>query len=217
MALLVEGRKLLFAAETSEENNRWYLYLLCKNSELTYLRKLQVTKGIPAPGVLRFLRQPLITKLNLDNVPLPLDALVALSAPLRIHECVVHLSLRYAELDDLSLHTICESLKTNSAIEVLDLEGNQITADGMKKLAVVLEKNPKLKSINLRRNGIGDEGAKHLARVLQTGVHPGLTTLQLDYNQIGPVGAESLAQGLVKLPNFPVVALNGNQIGDRGT
>jgi Ran GTPase-activating protein (RanGAP) involved in mRNA processing and transport len=77
--------------------------------------------------------------------------------------------------------------------------------------------NPKLKSINLRRNVIGDEGAKHLARVLQTGVHPELTTLQLDYNQIGPAGAESLAQGLAKLPNFPVVALNGNQIGDRGT
>lgn len=47
MALLVEGRKFLFHADTSAENQRWYLLLVSKNAELQLKKKmkLQSTHG----------------------------------------------------------------------------------------------------------------------------------------------------------------------------
>merc|ERR1712137_533302 len=67
MALLVEGRKLFFCAETPSDNFRWYLYLVCKNAELTYLRKLKHTNQRADNLLLQFLEQPMVTHLRLEK------------------------------------------------------------------------------------------------------------------------------------------------------
>ena len=76
MALIVEGRKLMFHAETPEENEFWYLRLVAKQvvsricgslkvrhrimncpfqAELSYLRKVRMTDPNAEPHVVRVL------------------------------------------------------------------------------------------------------------------------------------------------------------------
>jgi len=175
MALLVQGRKLLIVGERDDENRYWYLVLVCKNAELSYKRKRRLERrvllslftahflsirlqNLPEDlALIDFLRNPLVRKLALDEEELPVDAVVALSVPIRfdfderylIHEtrtdiipirCHTELqmvSLRYAKLGSLELDVICDAIIQNKSIEVLHIEGNGIDVSGAKSLAKV--------------------------------------------------------------------------------
>ncbi len=75
-------------------------------------------------------------------------------------------------------------------------------------LASKLQHLPGLTSLNLLGNSIGPEGAKAIAASL-----PNLTSLNLWGNSIGPEGAKAIA---ASLPNLTSLDLSGNGIGDEG-
>jgi len=219
MALLVEGRKLLFYAETTEDNNRWYMYLVCKNAELSYLRKSKHTAQPVNNCLLIFLEQPMVSEVHLDNSGLSIDSIVALASTVRIHSTLTTLTLRYANLDDLAVSTLCEALKVNKSVETLDLEGNSISPDGAKAIGLMLNTNKSLKHLILKENQIGDRGLQHIASALQTGSHPALETLDLTHNGIESAGAEAFAQTIgtaSALPNLPELSFDDNNIGNTG-
>ena len=215
MALLVEGRKLLFCGETAEENRKWYLYLVCKNAELSYLRKLKHTNQLADNTLLSFLEQPRSREIKLDNNTLSIDSIVALTGPIRSHDMLTHISLRYANLNDLAISTLCEAIKVSNAIERLDLEGNQITSDGAKSIASVLSSISSLKILILKENKIGDEGTMHIANVLQQATSK-LEQLDLTHNNIHSRGAIALSTALVFTTVLPEVMLDDNRIGNEG-
>ena len=217
MALLVEGRKLLFCADAPEENLRWYLYLMCKNSELSYLRKLKHTNQRADNRLLHFLEQPMTRELRLSNNTLSIDSVVALTGPVRIHDTLSHLSLRYAKLNDLAISTLCEAAKFNKSIETLDLEGNNITADGARAISLVLDADTPLKTLILKENQIGDKGVEHLAVVLSSGSNAHLERLDLTNNRIEEKGARSYATALANVTKIVDVELDDNRIGNAGT
>jgi Leucine-rich repeat (LRR) protein len=219
MALLVEGRKLFFCAESPADNVRWYLYLVCKNSELTYLRKLKHTDQRSDNRLLLFMEQPMVSSLCLDNVTLSVDTVVSLSGPIRAHDSLRLLSLRYSKLNDLGLSTLTASLKSNTSIETLDLQGNNLTVDSAKSLASVLASNSTLKYLLLAENQIGDKGMVLLAEALAGGAGASLQRLDLTNNHIGAAGAEAFAEALekgAKTLTLSEVHLNDNRVGNRG-
>ena len=69
-------------------------------------------------------------------------------------------------------------LKLNQSLTSLDLWENEITAEGMKQLALGLKDNETLRKINLVENSLGDEGAEYLGQVLQVN-KVGLLSLSL--------------------------------------
>src|SRR5690606_41202016 len=53
---------------------------------------------------------------------------------------------------------ICEALKSNSTLSVLDLWGNNIGSEGCKYICEALKSNSTLSQLNLRGNKIGEIG-----------------------------------------------------------
>ena len=62
---------------------------------------------------------------------------------------------------------IGQMLKVNKGLTSLDLWENEISAEGMKQLAIGLKDNETLRKINLVENRLGDEGATYLGQLLQ--------------------------------------------------
>ena len=91
-----------------------------------------------------------------------LDGLV--STPLK--------SLRIGEnkLGDEGVSVLCESLKTNTTLEKLGIQGHyldQLGASGATIIAEMLKVNTSLTDLNLEGNEIGKEGAIAIAAALQ--------------------------------------------------
>ena len=67
------------------------------------------------------------------------------------------------------MSVLCESLKTNTTLEKLDIKGgyqDTLGASGAKIIAEMLKVNTPLKTLNLHGNEIGKEGAIAIAEAL---------------------------------------------------
>lgn len=85
----------------------------------------------------------------------------------------------------------CSAAPLNS----LCLRGNLLGDDGAAVLAAGLACGaPSLRHLNLRGNDIGSSGVGSIAKALSS--HCNLDSINLDYNQVGPLGAEHLAAAL---------------------
>lgn len=100
--------------------------------------------------------------------------------------------LRQRFLDDQAASQIATTLQSSLAHTLL-LSCNQIGAIGMKALAPALTSAP-LHTVEMNDNKLGDQGTKFLAGVLSS--IPTLTTLSLQYNDIGNFGVNALLEVL---------------------
>jgi hypothetical protein len=112
------------------------------------------------------------------------------------------LDLSRRKLQDSDIHALLQALAQNTCLTTLNVNGNQIGAEGAKALA----QNTRLTTLDVGGNQIGDEGAKTLAQNTR------LTTLTLWGNAIGAEGAKALAQNT----RLRTLTLWGNAIGDEG-
>jgi Ran GTPase-activating protein (RanGAP) involved in mRNA processing and transport len=62
------------------------------------------------------------------------------------------------EFTDLSVKLLCEALKSNKTVQLVNLCGNDITNEGAKTLAAFLRENTTLTHLDVSYNQIGDEG-----------------------------------------------------------
>jgi hypothetical protein len=164
MALLVEGRKFLFHADTSSENQRWYLFLVSKNAELSLKKKMKLqsmcrveselleralvlTDGVgccaliaidrtPDAGLMSFLSNPLCASLVV-NSDISLEGVSACSQVIKIHETLSEVVIRFANLGDLGCCTLCTALKYSISVTRVDLQGNNIRANGAQGMSQV--------------------------------------------------------------------------------
>ncbi len=100
--------------------------------------------------------------------------------------------LRQRFIGDQETSQIATALQSSLA-QTLLLSCNQIGANGMKALAPALASTP-LHTVEMNDNKLGDHGTKFLAGVLP--LIPTLTTLSLQYNDIGKLGVNALLEAL---------------------
>jgi hypothetical protein len=100
------------------------------------------------------------------------------------------------------------------AVTTLDLEDNNIGAEGAKAIAEALKVNMILTTLGLSANSIGDEGAKAIAEALK--VNAVLTDLALWINGIGDEGAIAIAEALKVNAVLTKLNLNYNSMGVAG-
>jgi len=93
------------------------------------------------------------------------------------------LDLSYNHITDGGVHSISQILLPNhySSLQILILNKNGISNDGIKSLAETLQTNQTLIELSLSDNEIGDEGVKQLANAL-TYYNRKLKALILSFN-----------------------------------
>ena len=93
------------------------------------------------------------------------------------------INLQGENVDAEGAKYVAEALKVNISLTEIDLNLNNIGAEGAKYVAEALKVNTSLTKIYLSSNNIGDEGAKYVAEALK--VNTSLTEIGLDDNDIG--------------------------------
>ncbi|XP_047334348.1 RAN GTPase-activating protein 2-like [Impatiens glandulifera] len=129
---------------------------------------------------------------------------------------ITEIYLSYLNLEDEGAIAISNAIKEYSPLlEVLDMAGNDITAEAASVLAECINEKQSLVNLNLSENELKDEGVILIIAALESG-HGQLKEVDLSVNSIRRAGARISAQAMVGRPEFKLLNLNGNFISDEG-
>lgn len=157
-----------------------------------------------------------LKKLDLRDNMFGVEAGVALSKALSKHLDLVEVYLSYLNLEDEGAVAIANALKESApSLEVLEMAGNDITADAAPTIAACIAAKQHLTKLNLAENELKDEGTIQISRALEER-HTLLKEVDMSTNFIRRAGARHLAQVVVQKPGFRLLNVNGNIISDDG-
>lgn len=157
-----------------------------------------------------------LRKLDLRDNIFGAEVGVALGEALSQCQNLTELYLSYLNLEDEGAIAIANALKSTSpSLEVLEMAGNDITAEAASALAACIASKPLLVQLSLAENELKDDGAILISKVLEEG-HDRLKEVDMSVNSLRRVGARALAQSVVKKPEFKLLNLNGNFISEEG-
>lgn len=157
-----------------------------------------------------------LKKLDLRDNMFGIDSGIALSKALSGHACLTEVYLSYLNLEDEGTIALVNTLKESaSPLVVLELAGNDFTANAAPALADCITAKQLLTKLNLSENELKDEGCVLISKALREG-HAQLKEVDLSTNSIRRVGARLLAQVVVHKPEFALLNINGNCISDEG-
>lgn len=150
--------------------------------------------------------------LSLKNCQIGAPELASLQLGLGENTSLLDLDLSCNLLEgELCGRGLADLLRSNRSILRLNVEQNSLGDAGLHSLAPVLQLHP-LECLNLSLNGIGDEGARALGAILEECPNMPLTALQLSNNNISDSGFPSLARGIHHNPNILDVQLKYNAL-----
>ncbi|KAB1214221.1 RAN GTPase-activating protein 2 [Morella rubra] len=156
-----------------------------------------------------------LKKLDLRDNMFGVEGGLALSKALSKHADLAEVYLSYLNLEDEGSIAIANVVKeTAPSLEVLEMAGNDITAEAAPAIAACIAAKQLLTKLNLAENELKDEGAILISKALET--HALLKEVDLSANLIRRAGARVLAQTLVKKPEFKLLNIDGNFISDEG-
>lgn len=124
---------------------------------------------------------------------------------------IKHLNLDYNDIKADGVEKIADSLRDNRTLESLSLVDNLAKDKGAQALARMIEHNKKVKHLNLTNNDIREAGAEHLASCIQS--NRTIETLILTKNKIGLDGLEAIAAALETNESLKSVDVSMNGIG----
>ncbi len=167
-----------------------------------------------------------LEELDLSRNEIGVQGIQSLADALPKISCLVKLELAETNLGDDGLAVLVRGLQQNRSVTWLGLRGNHIGPNGALALSnEILLGHPHhqlspsssntIKSLNLRQNQLGDQGVLCLMNALKS--NHTISELDLTCNQVGPLGAQAIAEVLT-LPNtsLKLLFLGENQLGDDG-
>ncbi|OMP08695.1 Leucine-rich repeat, ribonuclease inhibitor subtype [Corchorus olitorius] len=157
-----------------------------------------------------------LKKLDLRDNMFGVEAGVPLSNALSKFVDLVEVYLSYLNLEDEGAIAIANALKESApSLQVLDMAGNDITADAAPSIAACIAAKQQLTKLNLAENELKDEGTVQVSKALEEG-HEHLKEVDMSTNFIRRAGARHLAQVVIQKPEFTLLNINGNIISDDG-
>jgi len=129
---------------------------------------------------------------------------------LKMNTSLTYLQLNGCNIKDQGAALLAEVLEKNTTLIELDLYLNDIGNHGVYRLSQALQKNHTLKSLYLGWNRFNDSGAIEVAKSIE--INDTLEKLYLNSNPITNVGALELEQSLEKNYTLKVLLLRCNKI-----
>ncbi|KAL9684596.1 hypothetical protein QQ045_022037 [Rhodiola kirilowii] len=155
-----------------------------------------------------------IKKLDLRDNMFGVEAGLALCEPISRFSDLTEVYLSYLNLEDEAATAILNALKDSApSLEVLELAGNDITAETASALAACLQAKQFLTNLNLSENELKDEGAVVISKALESG-NEQLVEIDMSTNAIRDTGAKALAQAVKTKSGFKLLNINGNYISE---
>nr|CCG20293.1 Ran GTPase activating protein 2 [Solanum stenophyllidium] len=156
-----------------------------------------------------------LKKLDLrDNMFGPEVGLVLCKA-LSKHENLTEIYLSYLNLEGEGAIAIANALKDSApSLAVLEMAGNDITADAASAIASCIAAKQLLAKLSLGENELKDEGAIQIAKALEG--HSHLIEVDMNSNALRRAGARVLVQTVLHKDEFKLLNVNGNLISEEG-
>ncbi|KAF0695478.1 Aste57867_13721 [Aphanomyces stellatus] len=145
------------------------------------------------------------------------EGAVVLAAALAKQSQLEVLNLRDASIGDEGLIAISQALVAAkiTSLRVLDVSGNDLTAESMAALASLVVRQPCLEELRIEENEIGSDGAAVLAQVLHKAkCTPRLRVFQSNSNELSSNGGWQLVSALVHKSSIESIQLDGNMFSD---
>eukprot|EP01125_Pyxidicula_operculata_P009308 TRINITY_DN3067_c0_g1_i1.p1 TRINITY_DN3067_c0_g1~~TRINITY_DN3067_c0_g1_i1.p1 ORF type:complete len:284 (-),score=47.78 TRINITY_DN3067_c0_g1_i1:302-1153(-) len=114
-------------------------------------------------------------------------------------------------MGDDGIKHVSESLRTNTTLTYLNLEGNKIREEGTKYLCGSLKENTTLTHLIFDVNYVGNEGAQYISDFLR--VNSTLTYLTLKRNQFKIEGSQIIAESLKVNSGLTYLHVDTDKIG----
>jgi len=141
-------------------------------------------------------------------------SLAKLQTRLQAQRGSLKLNLADSFIGDEGCDLVARYLRDNPGTQVLELRGNNITAEGVVRLEAAFQSGCAVKRLSLEWNAIGNgTAAVYDLLVGNTSV----TSLDLRNNRIGPEGANPLARLLQDNKSITAVDLRWNDLGAEGS
>lgn len=154
-----------------------------------------------------------LKKLDLRDNMFGVEAGLKLSEALHKHVNLTEIYLSYLNLEDDGAIAIANALKESAPLlGVLEMAGNDITAEAAPGLAALISEKKSLSKLNLSENDLKDEGAVQITKAFGEG-HDQLKEVDMSQNSLSS-STKKLAQALVHLPGFKLLNVNGNFISE---
>ncbi|XVF63177.1 hypothetical protein PTKIN_Ptkin09bG0067300 [Pterospermum kingtungense] len=159
---------------------------------------------------------PSLEVLEMAGNDITVDSAPSIAACIAAKQHLTKLNLAENELKDEGTIAVANALKESApSLEVLEMAGNDITADAAPSIAACIAAKQYLTKLNLAENELKDEGTILISKALEEG-HAHLKEVDMNTNFIRRAGARHLAQVVVQKPGFTLLNINGNIISDDG-
>ncbi|KAL6500474.1 RAN GTPase-activating protein 2 [Orobanche hederae] len=157
-----------------------------------------------------------LKKLDLRDNIFGVEAGLALSEVLYSFSDLSEIYLSYLNLENEGSIALVNALSGSApSLKILDMAGNEITAEAAPILASCIASKQFLVKLNLAENELKDEGAILIAKALEEG-RGQLREVDMSTNLITRAGTRRLALAAVGKPGFTLLNINGNYISDEG-
>ncbi|CAI5746505.1 unnamed protein product [Peronospora destructor] len=159
-----------------------------------------------------------LEKLDLSDNTFKAQGAKAIAAAVTGMPNLMEINFRDAALEDDGVMAIADALRESGAaktLTVLDVSGNDLTAESMPALGQMLRVSGALHVLQIEENEIGSKGAKALAKALKVG-SPVLEKVVANLNEIGASGALALVTSVLDKKMFAKLNIDGNQISAEG-
>ena len=145
------------------------------------------------------------------------EGITAIANALRVNGSLTKLSLAKNELKEEGTKAICKALKQNTTLKELDISGGRSASNiggpaGVKHVAKMLGVNGSLTALDLSFNYLKDKGVSAVCEAIQSNKETKLSSLNMGNNNIGPVGAKSVAAMVVVTGSLMSLNLGHNQL-----
>ncbi|RVW70127.1 RAN GTPase-activating protein 2 [Vitis vinifera] len=171
---------------------------------------------------------PMLEDFRCSSTRIGSDGGVALSEALQTFTNLKNLDLRdnmfdlteaylsYLNLEDEGAVAIANVLKESaSALKVLEMAGNDITAEAAPALAACIVAKQLITKLNLADTELRNEGAIQISKALEDG-DAQLKGVDLSSNFMRRAGVRCLTRAVVHKPRLKLLNMNGNFIFDEG-
>jgi Ran GTPase-activating protein (RanGAP) involved in mRNA processing and transport len=146
--------------------------------------------------------------LNLSYSEMNEDSIITLADSVKTNPRLTEFYFDGNNLKDRGISAFAEMLKESKSLKVLSLVGNNINAEGAGAFAAALRESKSLTALSLRGNKIGEQGAIVIANTLKAKSR--LKKLDLYACGIGPKGVTAIASALKENQSVTSIDIGGN-------